>query len=229
MTGAIGTPHTGTVGAGLARLLATKPAEWVWLEEVGGQVARQRNRIVQRFLGLEPAAEWLCFIDSDQEVPDSIVPALLATGEELVAATVLERYFPFRVAAFWTGAFPARTAGVEAAEALPPQRVTLHELPAGGTAKVAMVGTGCLLVRRRVLEAMTPPWFRVGEFEADLMSEDLGFSLRATREAGVQPTVLCDARVGHEGRVTYWPGRNGSPMQTFQGRPHSWTVPVPTL
>lgn len=215
---AVGTPHGGLISAKLGEFLSGKPADCPWIPELGGggAIARQRNRIVTRFLNDYPTLDHLVMIDSDQEVPDSTIPLLINADQDLIAANVLERRFPFRVAGFWAVDFP-------------PARVTLRDLPSDELAKLGALGCGCLLIHRRVLEKMTPPWFRLGEFESDLASEDLGFCVRAVKETGVQAYLHPEARVGHETSVVIWPGKSGQPMMTFPGRPNSWTIPIPTL
>lgn len=58
-----------------------------------------------------------------------------------------------------------------------------------------MAGTGCLLVRRRVFEALSRPWFVA---RADGVIEDYNFTLRAT-DAGFKAVLDPTVEVGHIG------------------------------
>lgn len=177
----------------------------------GGQVAWQRNVAVRNAL-TEKRCEWVCFIDTDQapDTPDWL-DRLLDYGLPLISAVICQRGFPFHVAAFKTMD--------------PPTPIPLSEIPMDGTVPVKAVGTGCLLIRREVLDAVGDPWFQCGQFNPELLQEDIFFSLAAV-EKGYRPYLAGNVRMGHEIRGKVWPGAE-VPWFQLPG-PEDIRMPIPT-
>lgn len=69
-----------------------------------------------------------------------------------------------------------------------------------GVKRVDAVGTGCMLIRRNVLERMPFPWFRWGEHLIEgryqQQSDDLDFCRRCA-ESGIESFAHGDVRCGH--------------------------------
>jgi hypothetical protein len=150
----------------------------------GNELAFNRNRAVQSVLS-SPDLQWLCLVDADQAPAFDTVLRLLDTGAPLVSAVVLARREPWRVCAWFDDGEAFR-------------RVRRHEIPRDGVLEVAAVGTGCLLIRRGVLEAVASErWFQVGQINPELLQEDIYFSLRAA-EVGYPPALACGVRVPHQ-------------------------------
>jgi hypothetical protein len=108
---------------------------------------------------------------------------LLDRNVDIVSALYCRRYPPFDPVCCKT--FDPRTNKVEGYT-----WNELSEMPRNHLLEVAAVGAGALLVRRKVLEAMKAPWFRVGAshdpewaMTPDYINEDNGFCWRA-RELG---------------------------------------------
>jgi hypothetical protein len=156
----------------------------------GNQIAWQRNWVVEQ---MRHDDTFLLFVDADCVPPRGALPRLLSHDVGVVGALNVERVAPFAVCA------------VKSLE--PFTRFTVDEFPATDTTlrPVVSVGTGFMLIQRRVLDRMTKPWFRCGQIAPDLLAEDLDFCLRAA-ETG-SPIFLDPAvRPGHETAVTLYAG-----------------------
>lgn len=160
----------------------------------GNQIALQRNRIAQVLLATD--YEYILYVDADCVPPFGALERLLAHDLPIVSGAVVERAVPFDLCA------------IESFE--PYRRYSLETLAERSEPfPVVAAGTGCLLVRRRVFEVLSPPWFRCGQLSPEVLAEDTDFCLRAA-EAGfpvyLDPRVL----VGHETRCVLYPGADGT-------------------
>ena len=163
------------------------------VRQPGNQIAWQRNQVVKRMYEMDKP--WVLFVDADCVPPRGALEALLATGRALISGVVLERVEPFEVCA------------VRSFE--PHERWTVADVVARPEPfAVPSVGTGCLLVRRQVFDRVPAPWFRCGQVNPEVLSEDLDFCLRAAA-AGFLPHLHPRVLVGHRTDVILWPGRDG--------------------
>jgi len=168
----------GPICRGLALLLvdlARRPEDPLIDIVPGYPVDRVRNLISKRFL--ESDAEYLLMIDDDV-VPPAGVLDMARHGKDVVAG-LCYAFIPQR--------------GYYAAAYTPPGeggrygRVGIgREIEGRGLLEIGLAGSACLMVHRRVLERLDPPYFRTelddeGTYIAD--SEDFSFCRRA-REAG---------------------------------------------
>ena len=170
----------------------------------GNQIARQRNIAVESMHG-----EWLLFVDSDMRQRPDTLDRLLAVDRPIVSAVALER----------TGA--GAVCAIRTFE--PTVRWALDDLPPDGALPVLAAGTGCLLIRRPVLEALAPLWFTCGQLVVDCITEDTDFCLRAA-EAGFRTYLACDVRVGHRVSALLWPREDGTPGVQWDG--DNWLEPL---
>lgn len=167
-----------------------------------------RNQIVRTFLD-ETTADWLWFIDTDQRFDADVLERMLAAADPDDRPILGALVFSFSrgdaqeiVPTLWTidDGQIARIMQVPDAEAPIP---------------LAATGTGCVLIHRKVLEAVRDmpipgqartygetswPWFQYSDWIADgkpdVMGEDLTFFLRATA-AGYVTHVDPRIEVGH--------------------------------
>lgn len=82
--------------------------------------------------------------------------------------------------------------------------INLNDFPQGGLIEVDGVGSAGMVVRRRVIEKMEPPWFRFG---VGHWGEDLHFCRRA-QDLGFKIWVDLDMPLGHIVNATTWPMHN---------------------
>lgn len=145
-----------------------------------------RNKVAEK--ALERGAEWLLFLDDDHTFPTDLLPRLLAHDLPVVGALYLQRMQPFSPVAY--------THKLDTGHFVP---IILPEHHKDEVVPVAAMGTGGMLIRSEVFDAMEYPWFQHGT-----ASEDIIFCERAI-ELGF--TVHCDlaTRMGHMGVAATWP------------------------
>jgi hypothetical protein len=79
--------------------------------------------------------------------------------------------------------------------------------------RVAAAGTGGMLVRRKVFEALPRPWFEVGQLRTDSLGEDLWFCKKAG-ERGFEVWVDWETQMGHLTPAAVWPVHTGEGWRT---------------
>jgi len=149
-----------------------------------------RNSLVKSFL--KGDCTHLFFMDSDMEFPPNTLSRLLEHDKYIVAGFYTRKLPPFASVIFkgdmddWTTWNPTTEDRLQ---------------------KCSAVGTGCMLIKRNVLETMEWPWF---SYEKDLqgkekyMSEDVVFCINAKKngfDIWVDPTLMC----GHVGNFVIRP------------------------
>jgi len=155
----------------------------------GYPVDRVRNLICARFL--ESDADYLLMIDDDVVPPATILD--MARRDKDVVAGLCYAFVPFL--GYYSVAYPP--GGEDGARA---QRLGIgRDLEFRGLLEVELVGSACMLVHRRVLEALDPPYFKM-ELDDDRLhiedSEDFTFC-RKVREAGFSIWLDTDQPCGH--------------------------------
>jgi hypothetical protein len=154
-----------------------------------------RNALCAR--ALTEGWEYLFFLDSDVTPPVDAIPRLMAHKKPLVSGVYHRRSEPAGV--------PVMIKGGQWVFDPPPNRVI----------EVDVVGAGCLLIHRSVLEQLPPQderrgkrWFdwRVdmpGLPPGEAMSEDFTFNLHVKRTLGVPTLVDTSVVCGHIGLAEF--------------------------
>jgi GT2 family glycosyltransferase len=158
------------------------------------------NIIGQHFIS-DPTLEWLFLTNDDNLCPSDTLPRLWAHIERGDADAVSGLYFgriqPFEPILF------------DSVEWRDGRRwYTRHLMSDGesGLIPAVVVGDGCLMVRRRVMEAINQPWWEYGETLTDACDHDVVFS-RKVREAGFKLACDLDLTVGHIATIVVQPHR----------------------
>ena len=204
--GTIGVIHRGSVSADFAQSLTCLhtpgPVKTHFVE--GSHIAWQRNQVCREMEG-----DWVFFIDTDQVCAPDTLTRLLDVNRPVVSGLIAERHSPFRPVAF-RGA----------------KRLLWQEIPAEGVIEIDTVGTGCLLIRREVLQRIPDPWFTVGQVDPERAGEDTWFS-KTLRQVGVPMALHCGVRVGHQTVATIWPDPGSGIVLSLPGEvPFSTPVEV---
>lgn len=155
----------------------------------GYPVDRVRNQICKRFL--ESDADYLLMIDDDVVPPATVLD--MARHDKDVVAGLCYAYLP-RLG-YYSVAYPS---GNEHGK--PVERLGIGEQIEGrGLIEVELAGTACMLIHRRVLEALDRPHFKM-QLDDDCLlikdSEDFSFCRKA-RAAGFSIWLDTDQPCGH--------------------------------
>lgn len=141
---------------------------------------------------LQNGFEWLMFLDDDVIAPGDTFARLASHGKDIVSGLYYRRHEPICPVAMTIDAAGQST------------WVTSWN-PPECLLEVDLVGAGCLLIHRRVLERMPKPWFvwEIGRDEdkpknRSAMSEDFTFCLRA-KEQGFKIHLDTSIRCHHVG------------------------------
>jgi len=166
----------------------------------GAYIQANRNELVKQMLASD--AQWLLMIDDDHSFDRRLAINLLDRHVDVVGALALARKPPYFVCAFQrTNSVTGDSLGV-----------SIHDL-AFEMQEVAAVGTGAILIRRHVLEAIEPPWFESGVDQRGVnVSEDVTFAEKA-RAAGFKIWLDATQILGHLTGVTLKLNETGIVME----------------
>lgn len=219
--GVIGIPTLENMPSATFRSYAgvEKPTGTALVSPEGIPTHMARNKIVAYVLE-HKSAEWLFFMDSDMVFPAKALKHLLGLHLPVVGGAYFQRFFPFNLTAYRyqgkddKGRFQYVPL-TEAWLALASDHRTLIPIDQnfGGTIlrqltgsipnsviPVDAIGTGCLLIRREVLGALTYPYFSYDEDG----SEDL-FFCRKVKAAGYDIHLDMSLICGHITRQVVGP------------------------
>jgi hypothetical protein len=160
-----------------------KPPQHGLIIRQGSIIDRSRNDIVRLMLESPAKFTHLLFLDSDMIFPADTLVKLLACDQPIAGGLYYQRIPPFAPVVFNRDA-----AGNYA------QRAAAQLTP--GPLSVDACGTGCLLIRRDVLEKLAFPWFAIEWAGGVQRGEDLYFCEKS-RQAGIGVTLLTDLVIGH--------------------------------
>lgn len=134
---------------------------------------------------MAPESEYLSIVADDHVWDPDLFTRLLDHDLDIVAPLVNLRRYPFAPSLFHDDGHGQY------------RGYSWDEL-AGKTGLLAVdtYGGPCAIIRRRVLDALGPPWFQCEPGQAVYPHEDLYFFNRA-RLAGFQPYVDLDQVIGH--------------------------------
>jgi hypothetical protein len=168
------------------------PAGTARLRHAGrSNVADNRNAMAESFAG-----DWLAMIDDDHVYTPDMLLRLLRHLErpdvDIVTPLIVRRTLPHQNVLV--------TAAADAAKPHETRQVVLQPSDKG-LLEVHAAGTGVMVLKRRVFDRISRPWFEWGR-----TSEDFALCLKA-QAAGCR--IFCDleTRVGHILPMIVWPGR----------------------
>lgn len=153
---------------------------------LGSDTIRGRNKIVKAMLA-DPENEWLLFIDDDHCFGPDLLTKLLAHDVDVACGLYLQRVSPFAPIMF-----SHKVGNMH----IP---VLLHDHESDAFIPIHSAGTGAMLIRRHVLEAIPSPWFEHGRASEDLIFCD------KVGEAGFEVWGDLGVRCGHMMSATIWP------------------------
>jgi GT2 family glycosyltransferase len=165
--------------------------------ESGSNVSRARNDVARTFLQLH-GVPWLFMVDADMAFDEDALDRLMAsahpTDRPIVGGLC---YGISHDGKPWPTLYRISGEG---------QVSRFESAPSTGLVEVDATGAACLLVHRRVFEAIAseypPPlsWFAETVAFGQVWGEDITFCVRA-KAAGFPIFVDCDVKVGHMKQV----------------------------
>jgi hypothetical protein len=159
--------------------LVKNPAYSVIIDIVAGYpLERVRNQICHKFLASD--ADYLIMVDDDIVPPINILE--MALHDKDVIGALCYAYMPGP--GYYSVAYTKDANN--APGAAPPRLGIGRDIENTGIVEVELVGGGCFMIHRRVLEALEEPFFRMEMDEKILVitaSEDFSFCRKA-RKAG---------------------------------------------
>jgi hypothetical protein len=173
----------------LSQLSLQPPGHAKLLVKFTVNIPEGRNEIIR-----EAEGEWVWFIDDDHTFDSGLLTRLLAREVDVVQPLVLSRYAPFGPVVM----------GPRTPDGNKHWRFALTPRERGGLKEVFVAGAAGMLLRRRVWEAIPPPWFTAGELNPEIIGEDVTFSRRVTG-AGFRIYCDLDNRMGHLNVGEVWP------------------------
>ena len=210
-------PPISPTQTGCPGLVSVPCIDWMWtaavsclvgLQVPGGStmslgagrstICGKRNAAVEELLANDQY-RWVMFLDSDMTFPPDVINRLLAHDADIVGGMYTFRGPPFSALA---GHIAQRGTGTDPLR--PTDTTDFHyapfapEMAGRGTIAADVLGTGCMLIQRRVFEQMPRPWFAANEVHNSGQNEDFNFCIRAA-ELGF--SILCDLdiKLGHCG------------------------------
>lgn len=160
-----------------------------------------RNHACEALLERGGNLGWLFFLDDDVIPPADAIPRLMSHGKEIVSGVYYRRSPPIGVPVMLRFDEKGGT-----------KYVTEYKWP--DLISVDLVGAGCLLIQRKVLEAMGAkggrhPWFDWRCDRTDLpanerYSEDFTFCVRAKKEFGFSIWTDTGVQCQHVGHAKAW-------------------------
>lgn len=174
----------------------------------GANIVTARNTVVRDFLATDAA--WLWLIDADMSFPPDTLDALLDVADAKDRPIV--GGLCFKVTQVGNEAPYGTPTLYGLNDMTPPRTVIYHDFPPDTLLQVAATGAACLLVHRRVLEAMRDsgnwprPWVWFAETlyreYDDVLSEDITFCLRAG-SLGFPIFVHTGIEIGHTKTIDF--------------------------
>lgn len=162
---------------------------------LGSDIAESRNQACEEIEG-----DWIWFIDDDHAFRDDVLLSLLARNVDIVTPICLRRAQPFLPVPAEHGDF-----------------LNLANHGPDDLVEVNHGGSSGMLIRKRVLDAIEPPWFELGRDENGArVSEDVNFCRRA-QAAGFKVHVDLAVRLGHMTTAIIWPVWNEDEQRWLTG------------
>lgn len=139
-----------------------------------------RNTAVEE--ALKHNFKWLFFLDDDVTIPGNALQTLISNQADIVSGLYYRRNLPIAPVALMESK---------------PRPTFIDNFKRGSVFEVDLVGAGCLLINRKVLQSLKSPWFewRLSKTELpenERCSEDFAFC-RNAKKAGFK--ILLDTRV----------------------------------
>ena len=179
----------------------------IQMENASANISNARNKIARDFLQ-RGKAEWLWMVDADMTFGPDTLDRLLDSAHDASHPIVGGLCFGIHDHRLFPTLY-----GFETDDDGRPYTVRFNTYPDHGKLQVHATGAACLLIHRKVLQAIADateagakftnrayPWFQETEMGGQPVGEDVTFCLRAG-VLGFPVHVDCDIRIGHQKTV----------------------------
>jgi len=181
-----------------------KPAGTVFFSVTGLGPATPFNEIAREFLR-RSELKWLFLTNDDNLCPPDTIPRLLdrldTPGVDVVTGLYFGRIQPFEPVIFDKVKLEDRNDGAGMRLWYERRYIKNRE---NGLISIVGCGDGCLMISRRVMEAIPDPWWEYGQTLTDACDHDIVFSTKV-RQAGFGLFCDLDIRVDHVAVMTVRP------------------------
>lgn len=162
--------------------------------QTGINVALSCNRVLERMHG-----EWVWIMGDDHVFAPHTLLRLLDRNVDVVVPLCAYRRPPFAPVVF-SGEVDGKPGNWKVLNWIDFNGKT-------GLQEVYVAGSAGMLIRKNVIQALSDPWFEVGQERSDGLNEDITFC-KKVRAAGFKIYVDLDTVIGHIGQITVWPRRS---------------------
>jgi len=184
--------------------LSKQGASSIYIADSPTYIHRGRERLMNGFLN-QTDADFLCYVDSDNTLPPESLWNLTQNDADIVGATYFgRRAAPAVVAYRWVNEERALHAGIskEVMEfyrennVQPQARAACVDIGAPHLWEVDVVGFGCAMIKRHVIEAMSEAYEEVFGGHGEKLGEDCIFCKRA-QDLGFKVHLDLSVQLGH--------------------------------
>lgn len=142
-------------------------------EPYGYSVPDARNMVFSKCL--TEGFEWVFFVDDDCIIPTNTLVKLISRNEKIVGGLYYRKYFPLEsVSMIEVNGKPSIVENYEIGDLFP---------------DCLVLSSGCTLIHKSVIEAITPPWYKSFTVEGrTALTEDTYFCEKV-REVGFKPLL----------------------------------------
>jgi hypothetical protein len=149
-----------------------------------------------------PDLAWVWVLADDHTFRPDILMRLLEHDLDVVSPLVLIRRLPFQPSLYFRGQDEEGLFGQIALESLPTDRDLIVSGEDGAPEFYA--SPAGMLLSRRALDRVGPPWFEAGKMLAGYINEDMWLNEKLHR-AGFKPALDLTLGMGHITPVSIWP------------------------
>ena len=172
-------------------LFAVRKPEGTFVDvRIGMDVALALNSVIRDMLE-NTDFQWVWFQADDHLYHDGLLEALLDREQDVIVPLIARRHPPYALVIYKGEEVEILPNGIPTANY---ENFLQDEIPESGVFPVHAAGSGGMLVRRNVLEAIPDPWFESSS--GAFINDDLEFCRKA-RAAGFEICADADQSMGH--------------------------------
>jgi hypothetical protein len=156
------------------KLMVPHGSQWEWAE--GTSIEANRNLALSK---MKDHCRWVFTLDDDHSFEPDILMRLLQRMGQNKDVDILQAFCTTRKPPYSPWAY--KESPNQSGDGIEYISATWDEVPTEGISEWDAVGTGGMLIRRKVIDAVKFPWFEVGKTFKDAYGEDLYFCYKARR------------------------------------------------